>query len=126
MDTFLNKTFEDNETIYNFTLNDTFLRTLLEQHLYGQTGINDHVTLVLVVLYVPVFLGGFIGNGLLTLVICARRRFRNITHLLLCNLACADLSGNHLLCHLVCRIKDSCLGYICLVRSGPFLSSPFV
>jgi hypothetical protein len=75
------------------TLNDTFLRTFLEQHLAGQTGLNNHVTLVLVVLYVPLFFGGLIGNGLLTLVICARKRFRNITYLLLCSLACADLSG---------------------------------
>jgi hypothetical protein len=124
MDNILNKTFVENETIFNFTLNDTFLRNLLEQHLIGQTGINDHVTLILVVLYVPVFLGGFIGNGLLTLVICARRRFRNITHLLMCNLACADLSGNHLLCHRAFKSKDSCLCHICLVRSGSFLSFP--
>lgn len=76
----------------NGTLNDTLLRALLESHLLENIK-SDNVALGLVILYIPAFLAGIVGNGLLTLVILARRRFRNITNLLLCNLAVADLSG---------------------------------
>ena len=77
----------------NVTLNETFLRSLLEDHFLHQRDQTESIALGLVILYVPTFLAGMIGNSLLAIVILARRRFRNVTNFLLCNLAISDLSG---------------------------------
>lgn len=90
METFLD--YNNNVNNSNGTLNNTMLRAMLENHFLGKNKSASTVAIGLVILYVPVFLAGIIGNGLLTLVIIARRRFRNITNLFLCNLAVADLS----------------------------------
>ena len=80
----------------NLTLNETILRALLEDNFLHQSLQNESIALGLVILYAPTFLAGMIGNGLLAIVILARRRFRNVTNFLLCNLAMADLSGKNL------------------------------
>lgn len=85
--------FNDSELM---TLNETFLRSLFESHILGPAARSDILTFGLVVLYVPTFLSGLIGNGLLCLIILSRRRFRNITNLFLCNLTIADLAGTFL------------------------------
>jgi hypothetical protein len=85
-------------TTFNGTLNETLLRALLEDHFLDHKDKDESVALGLVILYVPTFLAGFVGNSLLAIVILARRRFRNVTNFLLCNLAMADLSGNYLKC----------------------------
>ncbi|XP_060596397.1 QRFP-like peptide receptor isoform X1 [Ruditapes philippinarum] len=79
-------------TSFNGTLNETLLRALLEDHFLDHKDKDESVALGLVILYVPTFLAGFVGNSLLAIVILARRRFRNVTNFLLCNLAMADLS----------------------------------
>jgi hypothetical protein len=82
-----------NSTFFNFTLNQTFVRNLLENHLFGQINRKESVAYGLVVLYIPAFIAGLLGNGFLTVVILSKKRLRNLTNLFLCNLAVADLSG---------------------------------
>lgn len=84
--------FSNSSFPFNATLNETLLRILLESHI-GKIKSKDSVTIGLVMLYVPTFLAGIIGNALLAVVILTRRRHRNMTNLFLCNLAVADLSG---------------------------------
>lgn len=78
-------------TSMNKPLNDTIFRNLVQDHLY--VGDGSFVMSLLVFLYIPVFIAGFLGNGLLMFIILARRRLRNGTNLFLCNLAFADLCG---------------------------------
>ena len=54
-------------------------------------------TVILVVLYVPVFLMAFFGNLMVLLVILPNRHMRNVTNFFIVNLAVADLTGNSLL-----------------------------
>lgn len=86
-----------NETYSNDTLNHTVLRTLIENHLLGHFELESSVAYVLVVLYIPAFLVGLLGNGILTLIIVSKRHLRNLTNLFLCNLALADLSGEFIM-----------------------------
>jgi len=105
----MNRTSETSTLHYNgtesLTINDTLLRSLLERHILGPAQGSDIFTVGLIVLYVPTFMSGLIGNGLLCLIILTRRRFRNITNLLLCNLTIADISGRSNNCFLSrCKI----------------------
>lgn len=77
----------------NLTMDEALLRSFLESQIIGPAVDSDIFTVGLIALYVPTFLAGIIGNGLLVYIILSRRRFRNMTNLLLCNLAFADLSG---------------------------------
>jgi len=77
----------------NKTLNDTLVRDLLHDHFLKE---NTFGIGLLVYLYIPVFLAGLIGNGLLILIILSRRRLRNGTNLFLSNLAFADLFGKYM------------------------------
>lgn len=79
-----------NSSVDNKTLNDTLVRDFMQNHLFGE---NTFGIGLLVYLYIPVFLAGFIGNGLLMLIILSKPRLRNGTNLFLCNLAFADLCG---------------------------------
>ena len=96
MESVMDKYSLSNDT-FNGTLNETLLRALLEDHFLNHKDENESVALGLVILYVPTFLAGIIGNGLLAVVILARRRFRNVTNFLLCNLAVADISGIYII-----------------------------
>lgn len=82
-----------NTSFFNFTLNQTFVRNLLENHLLRQINRKESVAYGLVVLYIPAFIAGLLGNSFLTVVILSKKRLRNLTNLFLCNLAVADLSG---------------------------------
>lgn len=84
--------FAQGNSTENGTLNETFVRNLMHDHLYRE---NSFVIGLLVYLYIPVFLAGLIGNGLLMLIILSKRRLRNGTNLFLCNLAFADLCGEY-------------------------------
>lgn len=53
----------------------------------------DFRSIILLLLYVPVFSMAFIGNSLVLIVVIVNRTMRNVTNLLLLNLAVADLSG---------------------------------
>ena len=54
-------------------------------------------TVILVILYVPVFLMAFIGNLMVLLVVLPNRHMRNVTNFFIVNLAVADLTGNSFL-----------------------------
>ena len=54
-------------------------------------------TVILVVLYVPVFLMAFFGNLMVLLVVLPNRHMRNVTNFFIVNLAVADLTGNSFL-----------------------------
>lgn len=82
-----------NSSAYNFTLNQTLFKNMLKDHLLGNIHQKESVAIGLVVLYIPAFIAGLLGNGFLTVVILSKRRLRNLTNIFLCNLAIADLSG---------------------------------
>ena len=89
--------YDFNDTDFNSTaflgfLNETYLRSIVESHFRSDV-IPKPEHIILVILYVPVFLLGFLGNGMLTIIIITRRQIRSVTNLLLCNLAVADLGG---------------------------------
>lgn len=86
-----------NSTVFNFTMNQTIVRDLLENHLLGHFKREESVAFGLVVLYIPAFLAGLLGNGFLTVIILSKQRLRNITNLFLCNLTIADLSGKFII-----------------------------
>ena len=50
-------------------------------------------SIILFVLYVPMFLLGFFGNIVITLLVLTNEQLRNSTNLYLCNMAVTDLSG---------------------------------
>lgn len=50
-------------------------------------------SIVLVTLYVPVFIVGILGNGLLAFLVLSKSHLRNVTNIFLLNMAIADLSG---------------------------------
>lgn len=79
----------------NETLNHTQMRNMVQDHILDTQGFPDRGSILLVVLYVPAFCAGFIGNGLLAYIVTTHRRLRNSTNLFLCNLAVADLCGRY-------------------------------
>ncbi|XP_045158873.1 QRFP-like peptide receptor isoform X2 [Mercenaria mercenaria] len=81
-----------NSSTLNFTLNQTLVRDLLEDHLLAHVNLKESVAYGLVILYIPAFIAGLLGNGFLTMIILSKKRLRNLTNLFLCNLAVADLS----------------------------------
>lgn len=56
--------------------------------------LNEPSTVVLLVLYVPIFLISVVGNGLVLLVLVPNQRIWTVTNSFLVNLAVADLLGN--------------------------------
>ena len=81
----------NNLTQFNLTLNISILRDILQSHFFD-TEIDDK-TIALVAIYIPIFLLGILGNGAVLFIICCNRRLRNITNLLLWNLALTDIAG---------------------------------
>ncbi|XP_050401097.1 galanin receptor 2b [Patella vulgata] len=57
--------------------------------IYGST---DVLTLVLIVLYLPVFLIGVVGNASMVFIVATSRRLRSVTNLYLSNMAVADFA----------------------------------
>lgn len=83
-----------NETNYlNQSLNKSVLWDIINDQFLSSNEINESVSIALVVLYVPVFLIGILGNGSLTVIVLSRKQLRNVTNLFICNLAVADLAG---------------------------------
>ena len=73
------------------TLNISMLRHILQSHFFD-TSLELEV-IILVAIYVPIFLLGVLGNGIIILIIFSRPQLRNITNLFLWNLALADIAG---------------------------------
>jgi len=93
LDFTMNESFS-NGSVFNHTLNDTIMRLIIHHHMRKGHLNTDGFTIGLVTLYVPIFLLGFFGNGILFVIICSKHQLRSITNLFLCNLAVADLTGN--------------------------------
>ena len=74
---------------FNISLNKSILKGLLNDHFTNSS--DDY--LVFVILYIPAFIVGLFGNGLLALIVICKRRCRSMTNYFLCNLAFADLAG---------------------------------
>jgi hypothetical protein len=99
------KTMENNNSFkdeaYNFTsfreefsntsLNATFVSKIVKDHLLKEEDNSVHFGLIL--LYIPTFLMGLLGNIFLATIIVRRKSLQNATNICLCNLAFADLSG---------------------------------
>jgi hypothetical protein len=93
-----NNSFEDetynltfHEELSNTSLNATFVRKIVKDHLLEKE--NNSVHLGLILLYIPTFLMGLFGNIFLAIIIVRRKSLQNATNFCLCNLAFADLSG---------------------------------
>ena len=76
-----------------YSLNETVVKDILNDHVFKTSTVLDPMSVCLVVLYIPVFIVGILGNGVLTVLITCRSQLRNITNIFLCNLAIADLAG---------------------------------
>lgn len=59
----------------------------------SQFTLNAPSTIILLVLYVPIFITSLVGNSLVLLVILPNQRMWNVTNNFLVNLAVADLLG---------------------------------
>ncbi|KAJ8305939.1 hypothetical protein KUTeg_016484 [Tegillarca granosa] len=70
-------------------LNDTEDMELTNLHILIDNLQEDELALVLI--YVPVFLLGFLGNASVIILIFGNRHLRNTTNMFLCNMAVADL-----------------------------------
>lgn len=95
----------------NSSLNATFVRGMVEDHLLDSKQKEHKITIGLVILYIPTFLAGIFGNSFLAYIIISKRSLQNATNILLCSLAFADLSGKIFL-------KLQCLYYhegVCVV-----------
>ena len=73
---------------------DTVYTKLLEEFRSKQYKHREVGTVVLAVLYVPVFPVAFFGNLMVLLVVLPNRHMRNVTNFFIVNLAVADLTGN--------------------------------
>lgn len=78
------------EELSNTSLNATVVRNIVKDHL-NENGNSVHFGLVL--LYIPAFIVGLLGNIFLAAIIFRWKSLQNATNLCLCNLAIADLSG---------------------------------
>lgn len=74
--------------------NNSAYSKLLEDFLSKLSGHEDVGTVILVVVYIPVFLMAFFGNLMVLLVVLPNRHMRNVTNFFIVNLAIADLTGN--------------------------------
>lgn len=66
---------------------------VLDDFKKGQLTLDNPTTIVLLVLYVPIFFTSLIGNILVLLVIVPNQRMWTVTNNFLVNLAAADLLG---------------------------------
>ena len=94
----LNISFEDQlyniskgrEEFGNTSLNSTSVRNIVKDHLNEN---EKSVQIGLVILYIPAFIVGLLGNICLAAIIVRCKSLQNAINLCLCNLAVADLSG---------------------------------
>ena len=87
----LNSTNESYTSFQNHSMNISLLRELLHNNLLGAPIGND--VIILSAIYVPIFLLGLLGNGVILFIIANHPRLRNITNLFLWNLALTDTAG---------------------------------
>ena len=73
------------------TLNISVLRNILYDHFFDTT--IEIEVIILAAIYVPIFLLGILGNGLILWIICSHPQLRNITNLFLWNVALTDIAG---------------------------------
>ena len=90
----MNETVFNDSNYVNESLNDSILWDILNENFLASTDSFDSASVALVVLYVPVFIFGILGNGFLTVIILTKKQLRNLTNLFLCSLAAADLAGD--------------------------------
>jgi hypothetical protein len=89
-----NTTYYFNET-FNGDWQDSLWKHVIEDFKQTQFTLNEPTTIVLMVLYVPIFLTSLIGNVLVLLVIVPNQRMWTVTNNFLVNLAVADLLGKY-------------------------------
>lgn len=73
------------------TLNISMLRHIWYDHFFDTT--IEIEVIILAAIYVPIFLLGILGNGLILWIICSHPQLRNITNLFLWNVALTDIAG---------------------------------
>ena len=83
---------QTNDSVEN-VLNETQVKDIFDDHVSKSSTVFDILSICLIVVYIPVFLIGLFGNGLLAVLIVFRKQLRNMTNVFLCNLAIADLAG---------------------------------
>lgn len=74
---------------------------VIEDFKQSQYTLNEPTTIVLMVLYVPIFLTSLVGNVLVLLVIVPNQRMWTVTNNFLVNLAVADLLGTQVCFYIV-------------------------
>lgn len=82
------------------SINGTFDSNSLWEHVIEdfkrkQLTLNEPISIVLMVLYVPIFITSLIGNVFVLLVIVPNQRMWTVTNNFLVNLAVADLLGTY-------------------------------
>jgi len=87
--------YTDNSTVSNEDIDDLW-KHVLEDFEESQFTLNEPTTVLLIVLYVPIFLTSVIGNILVLIVIVPNKQLWNVTNNFLVNLAVADLLGKYL------------------------------
>ncbi len=73
---------------------DDSYRQLLDEFHRAHHLQKDVKTVILIVLYVPVFVLALLGNALVVLVILPNQHMRSLTNCFIVNLGLADLTGN--------------------------------
>lgn len=80
-------------SVYGGAWEDSLWQTVIEDYKKDLLTLNNTPTLVLLVLYVPIFIMSLVGNVIVLLVIIPNQRMRTVTNNFLVNLAVADLLG---------------------------------
>ena len=90
-----NTTYHINES-FDGDWQNSLWNHVIEDFKQTQFTLNEPTTIVLMVLYVPIFLTSLIGNVLVLLVIVPNQRMWTVTNNFLVNLAIADLLGKYI------------------------------
>lgn len=78
----------------SYIADESLWEHVIEDFKQSQFTLNEPTTIILMVLYVPIFLTSLIGNLLVLLVIVPNQRMWTVTNNFLVNLAVADLLGS--------------------------------
>lgn len=73
-------------------------------------------SVILMALYVPVFLIGFLGNMIVTLLVISNQQLRNSTNFYLCNMALADFLG---------KVYTFYICYLCIMALADFVGKVY-
>ncbi|KAL4236015.1 hypothetical protein ACF0H5_004402 [Mactra antiquata] len=98
-DSYVAKYGELENSTYNFSFSidgdwqDSQWMNIMEDFKQSQFTLNEPTTIVLLVMYVPIFLTSLVGNILVLRVIVPNQRMWTVTNNFLVNLAIADLLG---------------------------------